>query len=78
MKAKAKKKTTASLKVVTSKSGAKSTFKKASGNAKITVSKAGKITVKKGLKAGKTYTAKVTATVGTQTKTVKVTVKVAK
>ena len=78
VKAKAKKATKASLKVVTSKSGAKSTFKKTSGNSKVTVSKTGKITVKKGLKAGKTYTVKVKATVGTQTKTVKVVVKVAK
>ena len=32
---------------------------KVSGNAKIAVSKAGKVTVKKGLKAGKTYKVKV-------------------
>ena len=37
------------------------TFKKASGNKKITVSKSGKITVKKGLKKG-TYTVKVKVT----------------
>ena len=78
VKAKAAKKTTAKLKVVTSKSGAKSTFKKTSGNKRVTVSKSGKIVVKKGLKAGKKYTVKVKATVGTQTKTVKVVVKVAK
>mgnify|MGYP002621095659 CR=1 FL=1 len=78
VKAKAKKATKSSLKVVTSKSGAKSTFKKTSGNKKVTVSKSGKIVVKKGLKAGKKYTVKVKATVGTQTKTVKVVVKVAK
>ena len=78
VKAKAKKATKSSLKVVTSKSGAKSTFKKVTKNSKVTVSKSGKITVKKGLKAGKTYTVKVKATVGTQTKTVKVVVKVAK
>ena len=77
VKAKAKK-ATAKLKVVTSKSGAKSTFKKTSGTKKVTVSKSGKIVVKKGLKAGKKYTVKVKATVGTQTKTVKVIVKVAK
>ena len=78
VKAKAAKKTTAKLKVVTSESGAKSTFKKTSGNSKVTVSKTGKIVVKKGLKAGKKYTVKVKATVGASTKTVKVIVKVAK
>ena len=78
VKAKAKKATKSSLKVVTSKSGAKSTFKKTSGNSKVKVYKSGKIVVKKGLKAGKKYTVKVKATVGTQTKTVKVVVKVAK
>ena len=78
VKAKAAKKTTAKLKVVTSKSGAKSTFKKVKGDKKVTVSKSGKIVVEKGLKAGKKYTVKVKATVGTQTKTVKVIVKVAK
>ena len=78
VKAKAKKATKSSLKVVTSKSGAKSTFKKVTKNSKVTVSKSGKIDVKKGLKAGKKYTVKVKATVGTQTKTVKVIVKVAK
>ena len=78
VKAKAKKASKSSLKVVTSKSGAKSTFKKTSGNSKVKVYKSGKIVVKKGLKAGKKYTVKVKATVGTQTKTVKVIVKVAK
>ena len=78
VKAKAKKATKSSLKVVTSKSGAKSTFKKTSGNSKVKVYKSGKIVVKNGLKAGKKYTVKVKATVGTQTKTVKVVVKVAK
>ena len=78
VKAKAKKATKSSLKVVTSKSGAKSTFKKASGNSKVKVYKSGKIVVKKGLKAGKKYTVKVKATVGASTKTVKVIVKVAK
>ena len=38
------------------------TFKKAKGNDKITVGKAGKVTVKKGLKAGKTYKVKVKVT----------------
>ena len=78
VKAKAKKATKSSLKVVKSKSGAKSTFKKTSGNSKVKVYKSGKIVVKKGLKAGKKYTVKVKATVGTQIKTVKVIVKVAK
>ena len=78
VKAKAKKASKSSLKVVTSKSGAKSTFKKTSGNSKVKIYKSGKIVVKKGLKAGKKYTVKVKATVGTQTKTVKVVVKVAK
>ena len=78
VKAKAKKATKSSLKVVTSESGAKSTFKKTSGTKKVTVSKSGKIVVKKGLKAGKKYTVKVKATVGASTKTVKVIVKVAK
>ena len=78
VKAKASKKTTAKLTKVTSESGAVSTFSKTSGNAKITVSKSGKITVKKGLKKGKKYTAKVKATVGASTKTVKVIVKVTK
>ena len=40
----------------------KVTFKKTKGNKKITVSKAGKVTVKKGLKKGKTYTVKVKVT----------------
>ena len=78
VKAKASKKTTAKLTKVTSESGTVSTFKKTSGNAKITVSKSGKITVKKGLKKGKKYTAKVKATIGASTKTVKVVVKVTK
>ena len=38
------------------------TYKKKSGNKKITVSKKGKLTVKKGLKKGKTYTVKVRVT----------------
>ena len=59
----------------------KVTFTKASGNKKITVSKAGKITVKKGLKKG-TYKIKVkvkaagNATYKAATKTVTVTIKV--
>ena len=40
----------------------KLTFKKASGNSKITVGKTGKVTVKKGLKKGKTYSVKVKVT----------------
>ena len=59
------------------------TYAKSSGNAKITVSKAGKVTVKKGLKKG-TYKVKVKVTDGetdtyfAATKTVTVTVKVVK
>ena len=57
-------------------------FKKTSGNKKITVSKAGKITVKKGLKKG-TYKVKVKATAagttaykaGSKTVTVKIVIK---
>ena len=37
-------------------------FKRVSGNAKITINKAGKIAVKKGLKKGKTYSFKVKVT----------------
>jgi hypothetical protein len=66
-------------------SGAKASFKKSSGNSKISVTKAGKVTVKKGLKKG-SYKVKVKVSVpkttvnGTpaeaKTKTVTVTVKV--
>jgi hypothetical protein len=60
----------------------KVTFKKASGNKKITVNKTGKVVVKKGLKAGK-YSVKVKVTVAASknykkaaaTKTIKITVK---
>jgi hypothetical protein len=56
------------------------TFKKASGDSKITVSKAGKVTVKKGLKKGKTYKVKVNVTAAGngnyKAKTTKVTLKV--
>ena len=62
------------------KNQGKVTYKKASGNSKITVSKAGKVTVKKGLKKGKTYSIKVKVTAagnanykkGTKTATLKV------
>ena len=62
----------------------KVTFKKLSGNKKITVSKAGKVTVKKGLKKGKTYTVKVKVTSAKTkkyaaiSKTVKLKVKITK
>ena len=62
--AKAKKATTLKAKAlykVTSKAG-KVTYKKASGDKKITVASNGNIKVAKGLKAGKTYTVKVKAT----------------
>jgi hypothetical protein len=59
------------------------TFSKVSGNDKIKVSKAGKITVKKGLKKGKTYKVKVKALVqgtanykqASATKTIKIKIK---
>ncbi len=64
-----------------SKAQGKVTFKKSSGNKKITVSKAGKITVKKGLKKG-TYKVKIKVTAAgnasykAKSKTVTVTIKV--
>ena len=66
------------------KAPGKVTFKKIKGNKKITVSKTGKVTVKKGLKKGKTYTVKVrvtsakTAKYAKITKTVKLKVKITK
>ena len=78
VKAKSKKKVTAKLKGATSKSGNVVTFSKKSGNAKVKIAKGGKITVKKGLKKGKKYTVKVTASCGNATKVVKVVVKVVK
>ena len=59
------------MKAITSKSGAKVTYKKANtaGKSKVTVSAAGKVTVKKGLKKG-TYKVKVKGTVGAHSKTV--------
>ena len=53
-----------------SKSGNAVVYAKASGSSKITVSAAGKVTLKKGAAKGKTYTAKVTATCGNMTRTV--------
>ena len=50
------------FKVTKNVSKGKVTYKKTKGNKKITISKAGKVTVKKGLKKGKTYTVKVKAT----------------
>ena len=83
--AKAKKKTTIKkAKAFTvAKAQGKVTFKKASGNKKITVGAAGKVTVKKGLKKGKTYKVKVKVTAAgnanykalTKTVTLKVKVK---
>lgn len=81
-KLKKKNQTIARKKAVTvSKAQGKVTYKKASGNKKITVSKAGKITVKKGLKKG-TYKVKIkitaagNATYKAATKTVTVKIKV--
>ncbi len=78
-----KKSQTVALKkwITVSKAQGKVTFKKSSGNKKITVSKAGKITVKKGLKKG-TYKVKIkvtaagNATYKAKTKTVTVKIKV--
>jgi hypothetical protein len=86
VKAKAKKKTviTKAKAFTVKKAPGKVTFKKLSGNKKITVSKAGKVTVKKGLKKGKTYTVKVkvtsakTAKYAAISKTVKLKVKITK
>ena len=84
VKAKSTKKTTG-LKAITKVSGAKGTvtYKKTSGNKKITVNaKTGKITVKKGLKKGKTYKVNVkvtsakTANYSAASKTVTIKVKV--
>ena len=67
--------------VTVSKAQGKVTYKKSSGNKKITVSKAGKITVKKGLKKG-TYKVKIKVTAAgnanynAKIKTVTVTIKV--
>lgn len=85
VKAKAKKTTKIKKSKVFKITGAagKVTFKKVKGNKKITVSKSGKITVKKGLKKGKTYKIKVkvsdkgnaTYERGSKTVTVKVRIK---
>jgi hypothetical protein len=64
------------------KAKGKVTFKKTKGSNKITISKKGKLTVKKGLKKGKTYTVKVKVTAAgsknykSKSKTVKIKVKV--
>ena len=82
VKALKKAKKTFSLKAKVS-SKAKASFKKTSGNKKITVSKTGKVTVKKGLKKG-TYTIKVKVTAAAKgnykaaTKTVTLKIKVKK
>ncbi|MBQ3282149.1 MAG: hypothetical protein IJH41_07075 [Eubacterium sp.] len=64
IKAKASKKTTFTAKKAFKVSGNKGTvtYEKVSGDKKITVSSAGKVTVKKGLKKGKTYKVKVKVT----------------
>lgn len=59
-----------------SEAGTKVVYKKTKGSKCITVTKTGKVTAKKGLKKGKTYTVKVKVTCGEATKTVKVTVRV--
>ena len=78
VKAKSKKRVTASIKGATSLTGNKVTFSKYSGNKKVTVSAAGKIKVKKGLKKGKKYAVKAIASCGDQSKLIKITVKVVK
>ena len=50
------------FKIIANASKSKLTYKMKKGNAKIKISKAGKITVAKGLKKGKTYKVKVTVT----------------
>jgi hypothetical protein len=86
VKAKASKKTTIKKsKAFTVKNAkGKVTFKKKSGNSKVVVSKTGKVTVKKGLKKGKTYKVKVQVKAAgngdylAKTKTVTLKVKVVK
>ena len=82
--AKAKKTTTFSKTkyAKVTKAVGKVTYKKVSGDKKVTVSKSGKMTVKKGLKKGKTYTVKVKVTASGSSKyyagskTIKVKIKV--
>jgi hypothetical protein len=75
-------KLTASKYVTVSKAAGKVTYAKASGDKKITIAKDGKMTVKKGLKKGKTFTVKVKVTdagsakVAGASKTVSVKVKI--
>ena len=64
------------FKTKASTAGTKVVYKKTKGSKYITVTKSGKVTAKKGMKAGKTYTAKVKVTCGKAYKYVKVTVKV--
>ena len=85
IKASAKKNTTFSKAKVFKIKKAKGSisFKRVSGNKKITISKSGKITVKKGLKKGKTYSLKVKVTAkgntnyksGSKTVTLKIKIK---
>ncbi|MDD6739521.1 MAG: hypothetical protein PUD96_05855, partial [Coriobacteriaceae bacterium] len=58
-----------------SAAGTKVTYKKASGSKYITVTKSGKVTAKKGMRAGKTYTAKVKVSCGKAVEHVKVAVR---
>ena len=58
-----------------SAAGIKVVYKKVSGSKYITVTKSGKVTAKKGMRAGKKYTAKVKVTCGKAVEYVKVTVK---
>ena len=63
------------FKTKASSAGTEVVYKKASGSKYITVTKSGKVTAKKGMKAGRTYTAKVKVTCGATTRTVKITVR---
>ena len=64
------------IKAAASASGAKASFKFASGSKKVKVTKAGKITLKKGAVKGKTYEAKIKVSYGKQSKTITVKFKV--
>lgn len=83
IKASSKKNTTFAKVFVIKNAKGSVSFKRVSGNKKITITKAGKITVKKGLKKGKTYSIKVKATAdgdknyksGSKTVTVKILIK---
>lgn len=76
VKGKAKKTTKAQAGPAKSTSGLAISYSKVSGPAKVSVSKKGVITIKKGLKKGRSYTFKVKATCAGATKQVKITIKI--